>query len=200
MSPIDSHHPDLRLVEDFADPDWLPALLAETEWRQEQIQLFGRSIPQPRLTAWYGDRGASYRYSGLALEPLPWTPLLAGIRARTEAAAGRPFNSVLLNLYRTGSDSVSWHADDEPELGTDPVIASLSLGAVRRFQLKRRDGTARHALDLPDRSLLLMGPGVQREWLHAVPKQPKVEQPRVNLTFRAIQCADVMGESRNSPH
>lgn len=174
---------------------WLPpdearaafeALRGETPWKSESIRIVGRLVPVPRLTAWYGDPGARYTYSGLRNEPLPWTPRLDALRARAGEAAGAPFNSVLLNLYRDGRDSMGWHSDGEPELGEDPVIASLSLGAPRRFVLrhkKRRDRAI--SLVLEGGSLLVMAGTTQRFYRHAVPKEDAAGA-RINLTFRRI--------------
>lgn len=193
-------HAEIWLDEHFLPPAAAGALLRELEntiiWRQEAIRLYGREVLQPRLTAWHGDPGASYRYSGLQLTPQPWTPALQQLRAQLETATGATFNSVLLNLYRYGQDSMGWHADDEPELGPEPVIASLSLGATRRFRLRPRD--AQHtshtpvSLDLPSGSLLVMRGPTQRHWLHAVPKTTRAAGVRLNLTFRlvALQVAE----------
>jgi alkylated DNA repair dioxygenase AlkB len=160
-------------------------LLAELDWKQRAIRIVGREVLQPRLTAWYGD--AAYTYSGVTLEPLPWTPLLADLRDRAVAEAGQPFNSVLCNLYRTGADSMGFHADDEKELGAQPVIASLSLGASRRFVLHHKKKRAAPAsLELHDGSLLVMGGATQAFWRHALPKDPSVSGARINLTFRRI--------------
>ncbi len=126
----------------------LAALQGEIAWRQEVATIMGRKVPIPRLTAWHGEAG--YVYSGIAMEPAPWTPALMELKACAERHAGQGFNSALLNLYRDGRDSVAWHADNEPGLGRDPVIASLSLGAVRRFHLKhRRSGERRRARSWP---------------------------------------------------
>lgn len=152
-------------------------------WRQE-ITIFNR--PVPRLTAWFADPGLVYRYSGITHEPEPWLPELCDLRRRVEAAAGAKFNSVLLNYYRDGNDSVSWHADDEPELGTNPVIASVSLGAVRRFLLKHRKNRERIAIDLESGSLLIMAGTLQHHWLHCIPKTKAKVGPRINLTFRRL--------------
>lgn len=178
----------------FLSPAQAQALLTEltdgTAWRHEAIRLFGRQVLQPRLTAWHGDPGASYQYSGLRLQPQPWTPALLGLRQRVEAAAGTSFNSVLLNLYRTGQDSMGWHADDEPELGPEPVIASVTLGATRLFRLKPRHPhqTSHAPLSLPltPGSLLLMRGPTQQHWLHALPKTARPVGPRLNLTFRYV--------------
>lgn len=166
----------------------LQRLQQETPWRQDRIRLHGRSLPVPRLQAWYGDPGARYGYSGILLNPLPFTPLLQQLRQELEQHTGHRFNAVLLNCYRDGSDSVSWHSDDEKELGTDPVIASLSLGATRRFELRHRQRRelGKYVLDLNHGSLLLMGAGLQRHWQHQIPKQPGIAAVRLNLTFRFI--------------
>lgn len=174
----------LPAAEVLFDPQFLPPATAEallTEltatigWRQEPIKLFGKEIMQPRLTAWYGDAGAHYAYSGLSLAPQPWTPALQQLREQVQTATGSTFNSVLLNLYRTGQDSMGWHADDEPELGPEPVIASVSLGAPRRFRLRPRHlHLLPHepvTLELASGSLLVMRGPTQQHWLHAVPKR-----------------------------
>jgi alkylated DNA repair dioxygenase AlkB len=185
-------------AEVLLDPHFLPhiaaealfqALLATIPWRQEPIKLFGKEVMQPRLTAWHGDPDACYRYSGLSLEPLPWTAALLSLRQQVSAATGAEFNSVLLNLYRTGQDSMGWHADNEPELGPAPVIASVSLGATRRFRLRPGAGTLPHppiGIDLPTGSLLLMRGPTQQRWQHALPKTSRHVEARLNLTFRRI--------------
>jgi alkylated DNA repair dioxygenase AlkB len=162
-------------------------LMALTPWRQEIATVMGRRVPIPRLTAWHG--AAGYVYSGIRMTPTPWNPPLLEIKAVAEACAGQPFNSVLLNLYRDGRDSVSWHADNEPGLGRDPVIASVSLGATRRFQMKHRTRNLRLSLDLPQGSCLVMAGATQHHWLHQVPKTSRPVGPRINLTFRAMATA-----------
>ncbi len=159
-------------------------LRSAIDWRQEVATVMGRRLPIPRLTAWHG--AAGYVYSGIRMAPAPWTPALLELEKVAEALAGRPFNSVLLNLYRDGRDSVSWHADNEPGLGRDPVIASISLGAVRRFQLKHRRSGERLALDLPHGSCLIMAGATQHHWLHQLPKTAQPVGARINLTFRAM--------------
>ena len=165
------------------------ALLNTTAWGQNQLKLYGKTRLEPRLTAWHGEAGKRYSYSGLTREPLPWTPALLQIKARVEAAAQITFNSVLLNLYRDGRDSISWHQDNETELGQNPVIASVSLGATRRFQLrhKLRKELPKVELDLPHGSLLLMSGPTQHYWQHQIPKTAKPVGARINLTFRVIQ-------------
>ena len=163
----------------------LKRLSNEIEWKQETIRVPGKTVPLPRLTAWYGDEGTVYRWSGITQHPLGWTPLLKQIKQAVEEAAQTSFNSVLLNLYRSGQDSVSWHSDDEPELA--PVIASLSFGAVRQFQFKRIDDSkVRLSIDLPNGSLLIMGGTTQQYWRHRIPKTSLAQTSRINLTFRTI--------------
>ncbi|MGH9060378.1 MAG: alpha-ketoglutarate-dependent dioxygenase AlkB family protein, partial [Acidimicrobiales bacterium] len=170
----------------------MDALDEQLGWRQERARLFGRTIPLPRLTAWYGDVG--YRYSGVDHPPAAWPPVLDELRCLVGTVVPMP-NSVLANLYRDGRDSVSWHADDEPELGSHPVIASVSLGATRRFLLRHRAGRGQPgqpsagapekvAVDLTHGSLLVMAGDCQRCWHHAVPKSSRPVGPRINLTFR----------------
>ena len=166
------------------------------DWNCEHITMFGRSLPLPRLTAWFGDPGMRYTYSGISAEPGGWTPTLLRIKARVEKVSASTFNSVLLNYYRDGRDSVSWHSDDEPELGRDPVIGSVSFGSERPFQLRQRaNGDADRirepardilTLDLPNGSYLEMSAGMQRNWVHRLPKRPRLTGERINLTFRTI--------------
>lgn len=182
-------------AEVLLDPHWLNAAVADAllatlrdglAWENHAVRLFGREHPAPRLSCWIGDAGARYRYSGLVREPRPWTPALAGLRDRLAAELGVPFDSVLANLYRDGRDAMGWHADDERELGPSPTIASVSLGAVRRFVLRHRDGAPRLALDLPSGSLLVMRGRTQATYRHALPRTARAVGPRINLTFRRI--------------
>jgi alkylated DNA repair dioxygenase AlkB len=162
----------------------LRRLVDETAWRAETVTVFGKRHLQPRLTAWHG--AARYSYSGLTLAPLPFTPLLQQIRAAVEAATGRRFNSVLLNYYRNERDSMGMHSDDEPELGPEPAIASVSFGASRTFVLKHKHSKQAVRLALPDGSLLFMSGKLQQNWLHGINKSARPLGPRVNLTFRCI--------------
>ncbi len=156
-------------------------------WKQDSMKLYGKDIPLPRLTAWYGDPGAAYTYSGIKSEPNPWTDGLLHIKDRIEDASGSTFNCVLLNWYRDGKDSLSWHADDEKELGVDPVIASANFGATRDFQLRRNsDHAEKITIPLQHGTLLLMRGELQRHWKHAVPKRATVDGSRFNMTFRTI--------------
>lgn len=159
-------------------------LLAETAWREDTVVVYGKRHLQPRLCAWYGD--AAYTYSGLRLQPIPFTPLLATLRSAVETATGHTFNSVLLNYYRNERDSMGMHSDDEPELGPRPAIASLSFGAARTFILKHKQTKKTVRVELTDGSLLLMAGETQRHWLHGINKMTKTLQARVNLTFRNI--------------
>jgi alkylated DNA repair dioxygenase AlkB len=160
-------------------------LLNTIPWEQRSVRLFGKSVPQPRLVAWFGDDG-SYTYSGLRLGPHPWPSSVQELRRLCEGVAGTRFNSGLANLYRDGKDTVAWHADDEPELGDRPTIASLSLGAARRFDLRHRETGETVRTVLPAGSILVMSGESQRAWIHQVPRMAKVSEPRINLTFRWV--------------
>ncbi len=162
-------------------------LYSSVNWKQEIIQLFGKQMPIPRLTAWYGDQGKSYTYSGIEQHPEHWNPTLKLIKSKIEQIAQVSFNSVLLNLYRDGKDSVSWHSDDEPELGENPIIASVSFGATRRFSLRNKHSKNHKIdIDLASGSFLLMQGETQHFWQHQIAKTAKEIQPRINLTFRII--------------
>ena len=162
-------------------------LLGEIRWEQHRVRLFGRELPAPRLSCWIGDPGAAYTYSAVRFEPRPWTPALAALRDRLNDLLGAGFNSVLANRYRNGQDSMGWHADDEPELGPQPLIASLSLGAPRRFLLRSRDRQQRAELLLTHGSLLVMEGNTQARTQHALPKTTRPVGERINLTFRRIR-------------
>lgn len=169
-----------------------PALVEldqDIRWRQDTISIFGRQIPLPRLTAWHGDPSAVYFYSGIRNEPQPWTPLLHQLKSEVETITGASYNSVLANRYEQGQQYMSWHADDEAALGREPLIASVSFGATRRFLLKHRRDSRRLEIALTDGSLLLMAGRLQEEWLHALPKTRKPVGLRINLTFRYVQAS-----------
>ena len=175
----------------FFDPEESDALFQtltdEIAWAQESITMWGKPVPIPRLTAWYGDAGKSYKWSGLEQHPLAWTPTLLAIKQRVEVPSATVFNGVLLNLYRGERDSMGWHSDDEPELGVNPVIASVSFGATRKFQFKHKtDPAQRYAVDLPSGSLLIMRGATQHFWKHQIPKTKTPHGARINLTFRVI--------------
>ncbi|MBE7376602.1 alpha-ketoglutarate-dependent dioxygenase AlkB [Pseudomonas sp. AL-54] len=188
---IDLIDAELRYLPHWLDRTtadvWLRRLIDETPWEQPQVRLYGRTLAVPRLVAWYGDAAARYRYSGLLHEPRPWTPLLEEIRRRLQVEVDGRFNGVLLNLYRDGQDAMGWHSDDEPELGREPLLASLSLGAVRRFDLRRKGGSRiEHSLELGHGSLLVMSGATQHHWQHQIPRTRRAPMPRLNLTFRLI--------------
>jgi len=168
---------------------FLDRLLSEIRWQQDYLTFYGREIALPRLTAWYGDRGKNYTYSHITMKPHPWSELLLTIKARVEAVSRAEYNSVLLNLYRSGADGVSWHQDNEPELGDDPVIASVSFGAIRIFQMRHliRKDIPRVDIPLFDGSLLVMRGSTQKFWQHKISKTQKTVGARVNLTFRYIR-------------
>jgi Alkylated DNA repair protein len=186
-------------------PHWLDtaeadALFAELRqaivWETHRIRLFGRELDSPRLSCWIGDPGATYTYSRSRFEPRPWPPALAALRGRVEQVCAARFNSVLANLYRDGQDSMGWHSDDEPELGAQPVIASLSLGAERRFRFRRRRARSEPAqpgdtseLLLPHGSLLRMAGDTQRLYRHDLPRMRGIDAPRINLTFRWVDTS-----------
>lgn len=179
---------ELIYDEDFIDPTEaikiFDALKEEIHWRQENFKIFGKTIPFPRLTAWYGDTGIAYRYSNLRFTAEAWTDTLKKVRGLLNEFG--EFNSVLLNYYRNGDDSMSWHADNEIELGLNPVIASLNFGATRKFQLKHNVTKELVELELKNGSLLVMAGETQHWWKHQVPKTKKVLGGRINLTFRRI--------------
>ena len=182
----------IRLWPDFLSKQKAEATfkqLAESlAWEQHAIRLFGRMVNQPRLTAFYGEQGVSYQYSSLKLSAIEWSGPLLKLACQVSDVTGESFNSVLCNFYRDGQDSMGWHADDEPELGDNPVIASVSLGASRRFDLKpKSDATdQKHSIWLESGSCLLMGGDLQHHWLHQIPKTKRIHEPRINLTFRWI--------------
>lgn len=180
-------------------PNFLPSYVANrcfselidhVPWQHEHVTMYGQRIAVPRLTAWFGDPRTTYTYSGITMSPKPWTPLLLELKSRVETKVpGAPFNSVLLNLYRDGNDSVSWHSDDEPELGRNPVIASVSLGQARTFRLKHKLDASipKVEIELTHGSLLVMGGALQHFWKHQLPKRRSQNLgPRINLTFRRI--------------
>ena len=166
--------------------DLFKNLLEQTKWQQGQIKIFGKTFDTPRLEAFYCEDGLSYSYSGQQLQSLPFTPLLLELKVKIEAASNETYNSVLINLYRDGSDSNGWHADNEKELGRNPTIASLSLGMERRFDLKNETTGEKISLMLNPGSLLIMGGELQHNWKHQIAKSKKIALPRINLTFRKI--------------
>lgn len=180
------YHPDFFST---AESDhYLKRLVDSVPWKQEPIFLFGKEIMQPRLTAFYGDSGKDYGYSGIRMAANIWTPELAEIKQKIEAVAGVIFNGALINYYRDGNDSMGWHRDNEKELGKTPVIGSVSFGASRVFQL--RDHATKkslHSLRLAHGSFVLMRGESQQYWEHRIPKEPKLKEARINITFRVLK-------------
>ena len=198
MDLFDSQLIPVRLTEGRLSqiafwPNWLDgeradALLSQAisdiDWRRDVIRIAGKTIPIPRLQQWFGDPKTSYTYSNIRLQAVQFPNWIDKLREQIEVESGERFNRALVNYYRDGSDSVDWHADDEAELGYEPLVASLSLGAERAFQLRHNVTQERLDISLPHGSLLVMGAGIQTHWQHRIAKTKKVEQPRVNFTFR----------------
>jgi len=167
----------------------LQELMEKIEWTQNKIRFYGKESLVPRLEAWYGDHGKSYAYSGIQMNPKPWTKELVEIKEAIEKEASVPFNSVLINYYRDGKDRVAWHSDDEKELGQNPIIGSVSLGAERKFKLrhkKYKENGLKTEIMLQHGSFLLMKGPTQHHWMHEIPRTAKPIGPRINLTFRII--------------
>lgn len=162
------------------------SLRCQVDWKKESMSMYGRKVAFPRLIAWYGGDNKPYSFSGISLYPSAWLPDLLEIKNKIEPMAGVTFNSVLLNLYRDGRDSVSWHTDAEPELGRNPVIASVSFGASRKFQLRHLHTKEKIELELTHGSLLIMQGELQHYWQHQIPKTSKTVGERINLTFRVM--------------
>lgn len=174
-------------------PNWLSIAEADNllsksiesiDWRADIIRIVGKQIPIPRLQQWFGEPGTSYTYSNICMQAVSFPDWIDRLRQSVEEQTESAFNRALVNYYRDGSDSVDWHADDEPELGPEPVIASLSLGVERVFQLRHRLTKQRISISLPHGSLLMMGAGIQSYWQHRIAKVANLKEPRVNFTFR----------------
>ena len=174
-------------------PNWLSGNNADDllqksieciDWRADSIRIVGKQIPIPRLQQWFGESGTSYTYSNICLQAVGFPDWIDSLRHNVERQTGAAFNRALVNYYRDGADSVDWHADDEPELGPEPVIASLSLGVERVFQMRHNDSGERISISLPHGSLLMMGAGIQSYWQHRIAKVANLQEPRVNFTFR----------------
>lgn len=191
MTAITIKDGELLFLPNFFNPEeckkYFDDLSENIAWQQDRIKMFGKELPIPRLQAWYGDADKSYTYSGINMTPHNWTPSLLEIKSRIAKVCEKEFSSVLLNLYRHGKDSMGWHADDEPELGKNPVIASVNFGATRNFQLRRKaDHKDKRSLNLSNGSLLIMSGTTQHFWQHQIPKTAKPVGQRINLTFRKI--------------
>ena len=173
------------LTREQAD-EVLQTAITETPWRADTINIVGKKIPIPRLQNWFGEPGTSYTYSRICMPAVAFPPWMETLRLSVERQTSERFNRALVNYYRSGRDSVDWHADDEVSLGFEPVIASLSLGVERVFQLRHNHTKERVALTLPHGSLLLMGAGTQSYWQHRIAKVKQLDEPRVNFTFRLM--------------
>lgn len=198
MDLFDQQLIPLRLTEERHSqiafwPNWFNGESADSllrqsinhiDWRSDRIRIAGKTIPIPRLQQWFGDPDTSYTYSNIRLQAVAFPGWIDELRKQVEDQSGERFNRALVNYYRDGSDSVDWHADDEAELGFEPLVASLSLGAERVFQLRHNISQQRLDISLPHGSLLIMGPGIQTHWQHRIAKSKKIDQPRVNFTFR----------------
>lgn len=169
-------------VLEYEGEETFDEIYDETRWENRQITVYGRQVNQPRLTANYG---LDYRYSGTHFTGHDWSPVLASIKKRVEEQLGVEFNSALLNLYRDGQDSISWHSDDEKELGDEPIVVSISFGAPRKFCFRRKDGGDQYDVTLVNKSLVIMMGETQKKWQHCVPKT-KNAGARINITFRRI--------------
>jgi alkylated DNA repair dioxygenase AlkB len=165
---------------------YLEMLMQNILWKNDEVILFGKHIVTKRKTAWYGDSDYLYTYSNITKQALPWTKELSGLKQMVEEFAGVKFNSCLLNLYHNGDEGMGWHSDDEESLGKNNTIASLSLGAERKFLFKHKQTKQIISFILEHGSLLIMKYSTQRNWLHSLPKSKNIVQPRINLTFRTI--------------
>ena len=190
LKKIHQHDGVLLYCEDFTSIN-MNEILSEIEWRNDSITLFGKTYPQPRLTAWHGDTGVEYTYSKIKMVSPGWTPKLQELKFLLENTLNTPLNSVLINYYRNGLDHMSYHTDDEKSLGTNPTIASLSFGATRKFYFKHRfeKNLSAQMIELKSQSLLVMKDQFQHFWLHKISKSKSIREPRLNLTFRFIKEA-----------
>ena len=190
--------PPITLINNWLDPSHAEQLFKELlttiNWQSETIKMLGKPVIVPRKIAWYGDDEATYRYSGITHTPLPWIRPLDIIQHKLAVEHALNFNSVLCNLYNDGMDYMGWHRDNEPELGPDPIIASISLGEPRRFLFRHLIAGEKHETILVPGSLLLMHKGCQRYWKHSLPKMINVKRPRINLTFRWVREGSVVKE------
>lgn len=189
---FDLPNAEIEYYPNFFDSDkskmFFEKLCTEIPWQQDDIKVFGKIHPQPRLTALFGNEGKPYSYSNIVMQPHHWNPLLMFIKNEIEEVCPENFTTVLLNLYRDGKDSNGWHADNERELGRNPVIASVSFGAERSFHLQHNTiADAKLKITLENGSLLLMKGETQHFWKHQIPKTAKPIGPRINLTFRIIK-------------
>lgn len=184
LLPFDGEVLLIKEVESFRKPVLFNLLKEEIDWKQDEVVMFGKRLIMRRLTAWHGDRPFEYTYSKVSRQALPWTTSLAAIKREVERISGTSFNSCLLNFYHDGNDYMGWHSDDERELDPNAAIASLSLGAERKFAFKHKATKKTVSVFLENGSLLLMKPPAQAHWQHTLRKSKKVSDERINLTFR----------------
>ncbi len=185
------HHGNVTYFPEVFDSvqseNFLNSLTEEINWKQEPIKIMGKEIMQPRLTAWYGNPDKPYRYSGITMDAWPWNDTLLKIKKEVDRIAGISFTSALLNYYRNGEDSMGWHRDNEKELGRNPVIASVTFGALRKFQFREyADKKNLISMELGSGSVLIMQGETNHFWEHRIPKTKSVQKARINLTFRVI--------------
>jgi len=173
-----------RIIRPDEASQYFTSFLDEIAWEHDEVNMFGKHIVTKRKVAWYGDNNFAYTYSNATKVALPWSKLLKNLKEKVEKVAGVTFNSCLLNLYHAGDEGMGWHSDDEKELGDDPVIASVSFGAERKFALKHKETKQTCTVVLEHGSLLVMKEGSQKNWWHRLPPTKKIKTPRVNLTFR----------------
>ncbi len=208
-SALTNQWPDIPIIDGelYYWSDFLPGSEADNYfeslrrtiiWHVPRVKIYGKEIKSPRMAAWYGDADAVYTYSGITNQPLPWFDGLSEIKYFIEQQTQYRFNSVLANLYRDGNDSMGWHSDNEAELGSNPVIASLSLGETRRFVLRHKKQKMRKPTEiiLQHGSLLVMTGETQHNWRHCVPKTRKQAGPRINLTFRMIKKKPIPNKTK----
>ncbi|MDO6692209.1 alpha-ketoglutarate-dependent dioxygenase AlkB [Aliiglaciecola sp. 3_MG-2023] len=190
LSQMPMQDADVHYQADFLDSgtatELYQKLQSKLAWQQDSIQVYGRKVKIPRFQAWYGDKEANYQYSGLSMQPNPWIKELAQLKLTLEQVCKTKFNSVLANWYRNGQDSMGWHGDNEPELGYQPIIASLTLGQTRDFDFKHIHTGQKVRLPLQNGSLLMMAGNTQKFWQHSLPKRSQSLGGRINLTFRQI--------------
>lgn len=190
-TPVQIENGEYIYIPDFYNREkankFLKTFIEGIEWNQESMNMYGKQVLFPRLTAWYGENDKPYSFSGITLQPKPWSKELLEIKKDIEPLSKVVFNSVLLNRYRDGKDSISWHTDAEKELGENPVIASVNFGAERVFQLRHMETKEKIEIVLKHGSLLIMQGELQHYWQHQVPKTKKVNSERINLTFRMIK-------------
>jgi alkylated DNA repair dioxygenase AlkB len=187
--PFDGHALYWGPIVDGANAEaWFEGFLREIPWVHDEVIVFGKTRVTARRVSWHGDSGCDYAYAGRRKVALPWTPLLDLVKSRVEERAGCTFNSCLLNLYHSGVEGMGWHRDNEPELGPEPVIASMSLGARRRFLFRHRRTKQTVEIHLEPGSLLVMSGACQQNWMHSLPKSLRVKEPRINLTFRRVHA------------